>query len=87
MEWIEQLANKVFNCSSGIGRSVAALFAKEGADVTIVYLTVEEDDAQGTKKLVEAEGKKCLLIAGDLRDRNFCKKAVEKHIEQYVSSS
>ncbi|KAL3442357.1 hypothetical protein BJX65DRAFT_299106 [Aspergillus insuetus] len=68
---------------SGIGRSVAALFAKEGADITIVYLPVEEEDAQGTKKLVEAEGKKCLLIPGDLRDRNFCKKAVEKHIEQF----
>ncbi|KAL2855799.1 hypothetical protein BJX68DRAFT_264147 [Aspergillus pseudodeflectus] len=68
---------------SGIGRAVAALFAREGADVTIVYLPVEEEDAQGTKKLVEGAGQKCLLVPGDLRDRNFCKKAVDKHIEQY----
>ncbi|KAL4900434.1 hypothetical protein BDW74DRAFT_95471 [Aspergillus multicolor] len=68
---------------SGIGRSVAALYAKEGADITIVYLPVEEDDAQETKRLVEAEGKQCLLIPGDLRDRDFCKDAVDKHVQKY----
>ncbi|KAL4863597.1 hypothetical protein BDV12DRAFT_177288 [Aspergillus spectabilis] len=68
---------------SGIGRSVAALFAKEGADVTIVYLPVEEQDAQETKKLVEKEGKQCLLISGDLRDRDFCKRAVEGHVKKF----
>ncbi|KAL4802457.1 hypothetical protein BDV18DRAFT_166844 [Aspergillus unguis] len=68
---------------SGIGRSVAALYAKEGADVTIVYLPVEDADAQETKKLVEGEGRECLLIPGDLRNKDFCKKAVEKHIEKF----
>ncbi|KAL2844496.1 hypothetical protein BJY01DRAFT_263932 [Aspergillus pseudoustus] len=68
---------------SGIGRSVAALFAKEGADVTIVYLPVEEEDAQDTRKLVEAEEKTCLLIPGDLRDRDFCRKAVEQHVQRF----
>src|SRR5207253_2452105 len=50
---------------SGIGRSVAIAFAKEGADVAIVYLN-EHDDAAETKKLVEAEGRKCITIAGDV---------------------
>lgn len=70
-------------CSSGIGRSVAALFAREGADVTIVYLPVEDEDAQETKKLVEKEGRGCLLFPGDLRDRQVCKGAVDKHVERY----
>ncbi|KAL4931450.1 uncharacterized protein BDV17DRAFT_288987 [Aspergillus undulatus] len=68
---------------SGIGRSVAALFAREGADVTIVYLPIEEDDAQGTKGLVEAEGRECLLFPGDLRKRDICKGAVEAHVKQF----
>ncbi|OJJ53530.1 hypothetical protein ASPSYDRAFT_94730 [Aspergillus sydowii CBS 593.65] len=68
---------------SGIGRSVAALFAREGADVTIVYLPVEDKDAQETKKLVEKEGRECLLFPGDLRDRQVCKAAVDKHVERY----
>ncbi|KAL4881740.1 hypothetical protein BJY04DRAFT_188052 [Aspergillus karnatakaensis] len=68
---------------SGIGRSVAALFAKEGADVSIVYLPVEEEDAQETKKLVEKEGKECLLLQGDLRKRDFCKKVVEEHVKKF----
>ncbi|KAL4987464.1 hypothetical protein BDW68DRAFT_177837 [Aspergillus falconensis] len=68
---------------SGIGRSVAALYAKEGADITIVYLPVEEDDAQETKRLVEAEGRQCLLLSGDLRDRDFCKTAVDSHVQKY----
>ncbi|KAI9371090.1 hypothetical protein BJX61DRAFT_512766 [Aspergillus egyptiacus] len=68
---------------SGIGRAIAVLYAKEGADVTIVYLPVEEEDAQGTKKLVEKEGKACLLVPGDLRDRAFCKKAVDEHVKKF----
>ena len=62
---------------SGIGQSVAAHFAREGADVAIIYLS-EDEDAFKTKKLVEAEGKKCMLIKGDLRDEKFCHKAVEE---------
>lgn len=66
---------------------MAALFAREGADVTIVYLPVEDEDAQETKKLVEKEGRGCLLFPGDLRDRQVCKGAVDKHVERYETAS
>src|SRR5438045_9137939 len=62
---------------SGIGRAVAVLFAKEGADVAIVYLN-EHRDARETKRLVEAEGRKCLLLAGDVSLEKFCKYAVHQ---------
>ena len=65
---------------SGIGRAVAILFAREGADVSIVYLD-EHDDAKETKRLVEAEGGKCLLIAGDIGDEGFCKKCVDRTVK------
>ncbi len=61
---------------SGIGRAVSLAFAKEGADIVIVYLN-EHVDARETKSLVEAQGRKCILIAGDLREESFCKKIVE----------
>lgn len=67
---------------SGIGRSVAVHFAREGADVAIVYLS-EGTDAQATKKMVEAEGKCCLLISGDLRDEKFCKDVVGQTIRKF----
>lgn len=67
---------------SGIGRAVAVLFAKEGADVAIVYLN-EDDDANETKVNVEKHGRKCLLIATDLSKENNCRKAVEKAIAVY----
>jgi NAD(P)-dependent dehydrogenase (short-subunit alcohol dehydrogenase family) len=60
---------------SGIGRAVAIGYAKEGADVAIVYLD-EHEDARHTKELVEAEGRRCLLIAGDVGDEQFCRRAV-----------
>jgi NAD(P)-dependent dehydrogenase (short-subunit alcohol dehydrogenase family) len=60
---------------SGIGRAVAVLYAKEGADVAIVYLN-EHKDARETKRLVESQGRKCLLIAGDIGRENFCRAAV-----------
>jgi NAD(P)-dependent dehydrogenase (short-subunit alcohol dehydrogenase family) len=62
---------------SGIGRSVALHFAKEGADIAIIYLS-ETEDAKITKDFVEKEGRKCLLIEGDIRSREFCKKSVEQ---------
>jgi len=68
---------------SGIGRSVAVLFAREGADVTIVYLPEEQEDAEETKQMVEKEGKQCLLIPGDLMDNKTCENAVKKHVEKY----
>src|SRR6187431_898346 len=62
---------------SGIGRSVAVHFAREGANVAIVYLK-EDKDALETKALIEKEGQECLLISGDLKDEKFCKSAVKK---------
>ncbi len=67
---------------SGIGRAVAVLFAREGADVAIVYLD-EHADAKATKKAVEAEGRKCLLLSGDVTDRGFCRGAVKKTVKQF----
>jgi len=67
---------------SGIGRAVAVLFAREGADVAIVYLTSHED-AQETKRHIENEGRECLLIAGDVKDSKFCREAVEKTVAQF----
>ncbi|HEX8270689.1 MAG TPA: SDR family NAD(P)-dependent oxidoreductase, partial [Flavobacterium sp.] len=64
---------------SGIGRSVAVHFAREGANVAIVYLN-EETDAAETKSLVEKEGGKCLLLEGDLKQEEFCKTIVEKTV-------
>jgi NAD(P)-dependent dehydrogenase (short-subunit alcohol dehydrogenase family) len=67
---------------SGIGRAVAVLYAREGADVSIVFLNSHED-AQETKSYVEKEGRQCLLIAGDVKDSKFCRQAVEKTVEQF----
>lgn len=67
---------------SGIGRAVAVLYAREGADVTIVYLN-EHGDARETKRAVEQEGRKCLEIAGDVKDSEFCGYAVERAIKEY----
>lgn len=66
---------------SGIGRSVAVLYAKEGADVAIVYLD-EHQDAEKTQKLVEAEGQKCLLLPGDISGEEFCHEAVAKTVKE-----
>jgi NAD(P)-dependent dehydrogenase (short-subunit alcohol dehydrogenase family) len=66
---------------SGIGRSVAVLYAKEGADVAIVYLD-EHEDAQETKQAVEAEGQKCLVIAGDISGEKFCAEVVQKTVDE-----
>lgn len=60
---------------SGIGRSIAIHFAREGADIAIVYYD-EHKDAKTTKKLIEREGRKCVLINGDIKNESFCKKAV-----------
>jgi len=78
----DKLKNKVAIITggdSGIGRAVSLAFAKEGADIVIVYLD-EHVDAKETKALVEACGRKCILIAGDLREESFCKKIVNDTI-------
>ena len=67
---------------SGIGRSVAVLFAREGADVAIVYLD-EHQDAEETRNMVEAEGRRCLAIAGDVGERAFCNEAVNEVMEEF----
>jgi NAD(P)-dependent dehydrogenase (short-subunit alcohol dehydrogenase family) len=72
----------VTGADSGIGRAVAALFAREGADVAIFYLC-EHDDAAETKRIVEAEGRRAFTVAGDLGDKTFCDRAVAQVVAQF----
>jgi NAD(P)-dependent dehydrogenase (short-subunit alcohol dehydrogenase family) len=67
---------------SGIGRAAAVLFAREGADLAILYLN-EGEDAQETKRLIEREGRSCLTIAGDVGDPDFCRSAVDQAIQRF----
>ncbi|ARS52668.1 SDR family oxidoreductase [Kushneria konosiri] len=67
---------------SGIGRSAAVHFAREGADVAVMYLD-EHDDAEETKRLIEAEGRQALLISGDVRDSRFCQQAVDQVLDAF----
>jgi NAD(P)-dependent dehydrogenase (short-subunit alcohol dehydrogenase family) len=71
----------ITGADSGIGRAVAALFAREGADVAILYLC-EHDDAAKSKEIVEKEGRKAITIAGDIGDKDFCERAVKQTIDQ-----
>ena len=71
----------ITGADSGIGRAVAALYAREGADIAILYLC-EHDDAAKTKEIVEAEGRKAITIAGDLGDKDFCDRAVREVVEK-----
>ena len=80
-----KLAGKVALISggdSGIGRAVAVLFAREGADVAIGHLAEEDADANETVKLVEAEGRRCLTLPGDVGDEGFCRRAVERTVRE-----
>ncbi len=74
---LEGMAAIITGGDSGIGRAVAVLFAREGADVAILYLD-EHEDARATQGYVEAEGRRCIAIAGDVRDPRFCGRAVRK---------
>jgi NAD(P)-dependent dehydrogenase (short-subunit alcohol dehydrogenase family) len=76
------MAALVTGADSGIGRAVAVLFAREGADVAVAYLS-EHADAEVTKRGVEQEGRRCLLIAGDVRDAGFCREAVRQTVEAF----
>jgi NAD(P)-dependent dehydrogenase (short-subunit alcohol dehydrogenase family) len=79
---LEGMAALVTGGDSGIGRAVALLFAREGADVAIAYLD-EHVDAEETKGCVEAEGRRCLLLPGDVRDPAFCRDAVKKTLQAF----
>src|SRR5688572_8375952 len=68
---------------SGIGRSVAILYAREGADVAITALPAEQSDAEQTRRDVEAEGRRCIVIMGDLADRTFCAAVIERTVSEF----
>nr|WP_047577874.1 glucose 1-dehydrogenase [Methylobacterium sp. ZNC0032] len=72
----------ITGADSGIGRAVAALYAREGADVAIVYLS-EDDDAKETVRIVEQEGRRAIAIAGDIGEKAFCFNAVSRAIEKF----
>lgn len=72
----------ITGADSGIGRAVAALYAREGADVAIVYLC-EHDDAEKTAEIVRGEGRRALTIAGDVGDKAFCEKAVQRVLAEF----
>jgi NAD(P)-dependent dehydrogenase (short-subunit alcohol dehydrogenase family) len=75
---LEGKAALVTGGDSGIGRAVAYFFAREGADVAIVYLSEEQRDAEETKRAIESVGRRCVLIPGDVTDSSFCDDAVEQ---------
>ena len=68
---------------SGIGRSVAVLYAREGADIAIVYLAPEQSDADETKQAIETEGRRCLLLCGDVTQIGFCRDAVARTVQEF----
>ena len=79
---LEGMSAIVTGADSGIGRAVAVLFAREGADVAVMYLN-EHEDAEETKRCVEAEGRRCVTIPGDVKDAAFCNEAVEKVVAEF----
>lgn len=79
---LQDMVALVTGGDSGIGRAVAVLFAREGADVAIVYLS-EHGDAAETRRLVEEEGRRCITLAGDVRDARFCDDAVAHTITEF----
>ncbi len=79
---LQDMAAVITGGDSGIGRAVAVLFAREGADVAIVYLSSHQD-AQDTRRAVEAEGRRCILIAGDVKDPAFCRRAIEETVQAF----
>ena len=79
---LQDMAALITGGDSGIGRAVAVLYAREGADVAIVYLD-EHEDAQETKRCVEAEGRRCVLIPGDVKNPQFCRDAVARTVKEF----
>ena len=72
----------ITGADSGIGRAVAALYAREGADIAILYLC-EHEDARQTGEIVEREGRRAIRIAGDVGDRAFCDRAVAEVVDTF----
>ncbi len=81
-EKLQGLVAIVTGGDSGIGRSVAVLFAREGADIALVYLN-EHADAKATQSAVEGEGRRCIVIPGNVADPEFCQRAVEQTLKTY----
>jgi NAD(P)-dependent dehydrogenase (short-subunit alcohol dehydrogenase family) len=79
---LDGMAAIVTGADSGIGRAVAVLFAREGADVAVMYLN-EDVDAAETKRCIEAEGRRCITIAGDVKDPAFCNDAVQQVVKEF----
>ena len=79
---LEGMVALITGADSGIGRAVAVLFAREGADVAIVYLS-EDQDAATTREHVEREGARCILVAGDVKDPRFCEQAVGRTLAEF----
>lgn len=79
---LEGMAAIVTGGDSGIGRAVCVLYAREGADVALVYLN-EHEDAEATCRAVEKEGRRCVLIAGDVQDPAFCESAVQQAVQAF----
>jgi NAD(P)-dependent dehydrogenase (short-subunit alcohol dehydrogenase family) len=80
-EKLEGMVALITGGDSGIGRAVAVLFAREGADVAILHLD-EDEDADETREAVEAEGRRCLVVSGDIRDPRFCEEAVDHVVRE-----
>jgi len=80
---LEGRAALITGGDSGIGRAVAALYAREGADVAIAYLPEEQSDAEETRRHVEAAGRRCLLLPGNLRDAGYCDAIVARCVAEF----
>ncbi|WP_172252353.1 SDR family oxidoreductase [Saccharibacillus deserti] len=79
---LEGMTAVISGGDSGIGRAVAVHYAREGADVAVLYFS-EHEDAEETKRLIEAEGRQCLLIVGDLGDESFAQEAIKRTIDKF----
>jgi len=80
---LEGKAALITGGDSGIGRAVAVLYAREGADLVISYMSEEQTDAEETKQAVESEGRHCILMPGDLREKDYCESLVDRTVKEF----